>query len=357
MSWPTLYKMDSSGKIREWSVSTDGNTYSVSHGLVDGAKQTSLVTCEPKNVGRSNETTGEQQAISEAQGLWNKQRDRKGYTEEIPTDRPNMPMLAQKYHESKHKIKFPAVCSPKIDGFRMVLTVEDGQITTLSRSNTEFTGIEHITNEYAGFGNVVLDGELYTHTLSFEDFSSTVRGGDPNDPRMKEVFFYAFDIINDDIYHDRVLQLQKLITLKGLKHTTIVPWVVVTSHEEIEELHREYVDIHEEEGTMVRNLNSLYQINKRSYDLQKYKDHIDEEFEVIGWKRGKGKFENVPTFLLLAEGGEFSATPEGDQSIREFYLENADSYIGKKATVRFFEYTSKNIPRFPVLVRFREDGL
>ena len=94
MSFPTLHKIDSKGRVRTWSISTDGATYSVSHGLLDGAQQTTLVISEPKNVGRANQTSGTQQAISEAQGLWNKQKDRKGYTEEIPTEAPNLPMMA-----------------------------------------------------------------------------------------------------------------------------------------------------------------------------------------------------------------------------------------------------------------------
>ena len=104
MSLPTLYKMDSSKKIRVWSITTEGDTYSVSHGALGGAQQSTLVTCEGKNIGRSNETTGESQAISEAQGLWNKQKDRKGYTVEIPTTQPNLPMLAHKYKDHKHKL-------------------------------------------------------------------------------------------------------------------------------------------------------------------------------------------------------------------------------------------------------------
>ena len=71
---------------------------------------------------------------------------------------------------------------------------------------------------------------------------------------------------------------------------------------------------------------------------------------------GKGKFENVPIFLLHCVGGDFEAVPKGDQGLREEYLKNAESYIGSVATVRFFEYTADGIPRFPVLVAFRPDG-
>jgi DNA ligase-1 len=354
MSLPTLHKLDSKGKVRVWSVSTEGGTYSVSHGLLNGALQETLVTCEPKNVGRSNETTGESQAISEAQGLWNKQKDRKGYTVEIPTEAPNLPMLAHKYKDHMKKVKWPCIAVQKIDGLRLILTIKDGKVTTTSRTGTTFTGLDHITNEYATFDDVVLDGELYSRTLTFEQISSVVRKGDSSDPRMGSIFFYAFDIINEDTYHQRVIYLDTLVS--GLTHTEVVPWYLVNSHEEIETRHKQFLS-EGWEGTMIRNIGSLYQKNKRSYDLLKFKEFTDNEFEVIGYKAGKGKFENVPIFLLRCDGGEFEAVPKGDQSLREDYLRNAESYIGTLATVRFFEYTADGIPRFPVLIDFRPDGI
>lgn len=354
MSLPSLYKIDSKGKVRIWSVATEGSTYSVSHGLMGGAQQTTLVACEPKNVGRSNETTGEQQAISESQGLWNKQKDRKGYTEQVPTTQPNLPMLAHKYNDHKHKVKWPCIAVQKIDGLRLILTIKDGEVTTTSRTGTTFTGLDHITKEYVGFDDVVIDGELYSRTLTFEQISSVVRKGDPSDPRMGSIFFYAFDIINEDTYHQRVIYLDTLVS--GLAYTEVVPWYLVNSHEEVETKHKQFL-AEGWEGTMVRNIDSLYQKNKRSYDLLKHKSFLDSEFEVIGYKAGKGKFENVPIFLLRCDGGEFEAVPKGDQALREDYLRNAESYIGSLATVRFFEYTADGIPRFPVLIDFRPDGI
>ena len=354
MSLPTLYKMGSKSEIRVWSITTEGSTYSVSHGALGGAQQETLVTCKGKNIGRANETTGEQQAISEAQGLWNKQKDRKGYTVEIPTTQPNLPMLAHKYKDHKHKVKMPSIVSGKIDGLRLILSVQDGKVTTTSRTGTTFTGLDHITREYATFDDIVLDGELYSRTLTFEQISSVVRKGDASDPRMGDIFFYAFDIINGDTYHHRVICLDTLVS--GLAHTEIVPWFLVRSHEEIDNKHKQFLS-EGLEGTMVRNIDSLYQKNKRSYDLLKCKEFLDSEFEVIGYKAGKGKFENVPIFLLRCDSGEFEAVPKGDQSLREDYLRNAESYIGTLATIRFFEYTADGIPRFPVLVDFRSDGI
>jgi DNA ligase-1 len=165
---------------------------------------------------------------------------------------------------------------------------------------------------------------------------------------MSKVYFYAFDIINNNTYHQRVIELDSLLI--GLNNSRIVPWKIIKSEAELFSTHKKYVN-DGYEGTMIRNLSSLYQANKRSYDLLKLKDFLDEEFEIIGWKTGKGKFSNIPTFLLVTrEKKTFEAVPKGTEEERGIYLAEANNYIGKFATIRFFEYTADGIPRFPVLI-------
>ena len=59
----TLYKIDTQGRLREWTMNVDGNKFYAIKGLVDGKKtQDKPTTCVAKNVGRSNETTPNAQA-------------------------------------------------------------------------------------------------------------------------------------------------------------------------------------------------------------------------------------------------------------------------------------------------------
>lgn len=236
---------------------------------------------------------------------------------------------------------------------RVIIAIKNGVVKCTSRTGKEFVGLEHITGELLTLGqNIVLDGELYSNNHSFEEIVSIVRKNKSTDPRMQDIFFYAFDIINGDIYHQRVVSLDTLVL--GLKHTKIVPWFIVTSPEALQNKHKAFVAAGEE-GTMVRNMESLYQSNKRSYDLLKLKEWLDDEFEIVGWIRGKGKFENIPTFSLLTkEGKVFEAVPKGTAAERLVYLGAAPDLIGKMATVKFFEYTEDKIPRFPVLLGVRD---
>lgn len=353
-----LYKKDSNGRIRSWEISVgmvDGKPYySVRHGQ-DGGKlqETNVVVSEGKNIGRSNETSAVEQCLAEAESLWEKQKGRKGYTEDIPTEVPNLPMLAHKYSEYSHKINWPAICSVKVDGARAIVSIKDNKVVCTSRTGKFYLGLEHITDELLTLGkDVVLDGELYSDTLSFEETMSVVRKSKSTDPRMKEIYFYAFDIINGETYHQRVISLDTLVS--GLKYTKIVPWFIVKSPEALQKKHEEFVAAGEE-GTMVRNIDSLYQPNKRSYDLLKKKDFLDSEFKIVGWTVGKGKFANIPTFKLVTDDKKtFEAVPKGNEEARNKYLKNADSYVGANATIRFFEYTADGVPRFPVLVGIRD---
>ncbi len=64
-----LFKTNKNGSIQQWSISTFENTYTVTFGKVDGAMQTVTTTCEAKNIGKSNESTPQQQAELEAAAL------------------------------------------------------------------------------------------------------------------------------------------------------------------------------------------------------------------------------------------------------------------------------------------------
>lgn len=134
----TLYKKDSKGKIREWSIYTGEENgipfYSVKHGEKDGALQeTKVHVPNGKNVGKKNETTARQQCALEANSLYERQIERKGYTLEIPTEVPYRPMLAHVYNDFKHKLEWPAAVSPKLDGClagdSLVKTKEYGYVT------------------------------------------------------------------------------------------------------------------------------------------------------------------------------------------------------------------------------------
>ena len=72
---PTLYKKDTTGKIRQWTVIAEENKFWSQQGVIDGKIVINKPTVtSPKNVGRSNETTAEEQAVAEAKAKWEKKK-------------------------------------------------------------------------------------------------------------------------------------------------------------------------------------------------------------------------------------------------------------------------------------------
>ena len=48
----------------------------------------------------------------------------------------------------------------------------------------------------------------------------------------------------------------------------------------------------------------------------------------------------------MEDGRQFNVTPVGDRPSRVEMFQNADDYIGKMLTVKFFELSDDGVPRF-----------
>ena len=68
MKLDTLYKKTTIGKTQTWTIEIVDDKYRTISGQSDGKKITNKWTiCQPKNVGKKNATTGETQAIKQAE--------------------------------------------------------------------------------------------------------------------------------------------------------------------------------------------------------------------------------------------------------------------------------------------------
>ena len=103
------------------------------------------------------------------------------------------------------------------------------------------------------------------------------------------------------------------------------------------------------EGAMVKNTEGFYKRGYRSSDIQKCKPFTDEEFTIIGYKEGKGKYKGCVIWQCTTDNGDsFYVDPMGSNAMNAQYLEDAHKYIGKPLTVKFQGKTKRGIPRFPV---------
>lgn len=358
----TIYKRDSKNRIRVWSIcvgeDTKGHYYEVTHGQQDGKLQTSRVYINSgKNIGKSNETTPQEQCRLEALALYKAQTERDGYSVKVPDTPPLKPMLAKSYKDNHDKVEFPCMVQPKLDGVCCLAHITKNGVRLISRQLKEFIGLDHISNELKKINKdepIILHGELFSKSLSFQTITSLTRKTKNLTDESSKIEFWVYDMVSNKPYSQRFIDFSNLI--EGLQSVIPTPTFSARSEKDIVNYHNKFVGLNYE-GTMIRNINYPYDINKRSDNLLKYKDFIDQEYKIIGYKSGVGKFENVPTFeMVTSESKRFEAVPIGTQEQRLEYLKNAKNYLGTYATVRFFEYTEDKIPRFPVIVELdRQD--
>lgn len=360
--FPTLYEQSSTGKTKHWSieVSQTGEseaTILVKYGAGDSKVRLSKkVITKGKNIGRSNETTPYDQAVSEAESTWNKKKD-KGYVENVSQlqDEVLLPMLAHTFQKRGHDIVYPCYAQPKLDGVRcLAKKINDSTIKYYSRMGKEFTTLEHLTSQLLRIMRVdqVLDGEIYSHDHTFQEMIRLVKKERPDTSSLK---YHVFDVVDiENTFEYRFMDKLEEIFDHDAPDIEIVPTESVASEDKIKELHEEYVS-EGYEGLILRNSDGMYKLNGRSKDLQKYKEFQDEEFEIVGGQPSTGTEEGCVIFTVKNKKGQtFAVRPRGSFELRKQWMDSLDSLIGKQLTVRYQEYSDDGIPRFPVGISIRD---
>ena len=269
------------------------------------------------------------------------------------------PMLAYKVDKKPVDWSEKVFIQPKLDGVRCIFT-KDG---AYSRTGKEFKNLAHIKYDLTDFfrknPNTVLDGELYNHALKddFEKIISLVRKQKPteNDRRNAQhlVQYHVYDTIAEGPdYESRFNWLRTNLPIAATM--TLIKNTVVESQNEAKMLHNVHL-AQGYEGSMLR-LNKPYE-QKRSYNLQKFKDFSDTEATITGYEAGKGKFTGlIGKFLMVDDDGNEFGCPIGkgyNYSDRRYILENIHDYIGKVATFTYFERTKAGSYRHPLYKTLR----
>ena len=401
-SFPELQGEATTGKTKSWSIRVlergDTGVIKTTHGYVDGKMQVNeKIISVGKNIGKKNETTPLQQAVSEAKASWIKKKesgysplgvttttpsasvsditkgvaavnldaknesgdeakddeDDSGRGKGIDRDVPS-PMLAHDFLKRGKSIKFPCYTQRKYDGTRCVAISGKG---LFSRNKKRYPHLDHIVAEINKLpSTIILDGELYSDTLTFQEIvgivkRETLKEGD--EKKQLQIKLHVYDIINEAPYELRYTNLQILFNKYKFQHLVLVKSDICESEEAIKELHARYVQ-EGYEGLMLRNKTGLYK-NSRAVDLQKYKEFFDGEFKIVAFKEGEGLEAGCVIWVCEAENGQqFACRPRGTREARVELYSDGDKYVGKKLTVRYQEMTDSNVPRFPVGIAIRD---
>lgn len=351
MKLPTLYARASGGKIKVWMIGTEGADIVTHHGYFDGEMTESRKTAKPKNVGRANETTAEEQAKLEAAAKWKKQREQKGYVEDrAQIDAiPLRPMLAHVYEKRKSALVLPAFVQPKLDGIRCLAQRTDSGVSMVSRNGKPINTLPHI-EEFLGdilSPGDVLDGELFTRDLTLQQIGSGVKKASALSERVE---YWVYDAVRDEVFKHRFEFIEGLF-LAGPCVQVRTEWAHT---ERVIMQHHEAHIAEGYEGTIVRNAEAPYRRGHRSADLLKLKDFEDAEFEIIGGKEGEGKDSGTVIFRCKCEAGEFDVRPRGTHEQRTRWFRDLEALIGRQLTVRYQRLTDEGKPFHPVGVALRD---
>lgn len=357
---PVLYSTSSNGKIKQWGVLVYFKQglakIVINHGYKDGKLIENIrEIAKGKNAGRANETTPFSQAVSEAKSKWNKKID-EGYTENLKDFTGEkkaglviLPMLALSYEKRAHDILFPCFVQPKLDGIRSLYYKQ----SMWSRKGKEFLFLDHIKNEIFEKvpKDVILDGEIYSDSLSFQELTGLVRKKKLNKDdldKMAKIKWVVYDYISNEDYAVRLQFMKKLFSSKKFENIELLKTELCNKKEDIQKFLSKY-EKEGYEGLIIRNKKGAYKTNYRSKDLQKYKSFIDDEFKIVDFTQGEGNEKGLVIWVCETKSGQrFSVRPQGTHEERAKLFKEAKKYIGEMLTVRYQELTTDGNIRFGV---------
>lgn len=360
-----LYKVDSKGKVRTFQIERSDDSYWMITGTLDGKKtQSKPTTAKPKNVGRANATTGEEQAILEVESRYTKKRN-EGYfdTEEEAKANPEGKffgvMLATEIDKVKDADKqLPLILDPKLDGMRFAVGKD-----ALSRKGKPVPTAAHIVAALEEFRknypNITLDGELYNHEYKhdFNALMSLARKVKPTKDELAEaeakLEYHLYDFYDENqpdlTAASRKVMLDQLVKEIGCSFITAVEWEVVVTQEQFDKVVAKHLQ-EGYEGSIARTPESVY-VNKRAKHLMKIKQFKTEEFTIMAIEAGKGNKSDIAGRVIVdVNGVAVGCGIRGNWDHCAWLLKNADILEGKLATVRHFGATPDGSLRFPVCI-------
>ena len=359
----TLYHQGKTGAIVQWDIWTEGADICTEYGQIGGKMQTARKTATPKNVGRANATTADEQAIIEATAMHKKRLDGKySLTIEDAKKEVFLPMLAASFDKRKDKVTYPVDVQPKLDGVRCLAYWDGDSVKLMSRGGKQWNCCQHIIDELETVlpKDWVLDGELYIHGSTFQEITKLVK---KLRPESVNVEFHVYDVpragyeqteLGGSTWDNRKMSLLLIDEfVENCKSVVAVESHYATGEYDVYKLQSQFLE-DGYEGAIVREFDGEYKFGYRSNKLLKVKNFMDEEYKIVGFTTGVGRFDGCIVWMCETEDGhEFKVVPQGTMEERKATYDTADKHIGELLKVKYFELTDDGIPRFPVGIGIR----
>ena len=284
--------------------------------------------------------------------------------------------------ETFHKISFPCLASPKLDGIRVL--IRNTQAVTRSLKPVRNRQVQRILGIIELEG---LDGEIIvgppTDPLAFRRTTSGVMAEDGE----SDFIYYVFDDFSLQPgqyeyqgfmhrYHDLIDRVAAL----NHPRVQLVEHVVIDNIQEMLALEEKYLK-QGYEGIMLRSMDGTYKYGRSTLNqgiLLKYKRFVDAEGTIIGFvermknnnvqtrdnlgaaKRSSHKENMIPegtlgAFEVKSElfTDEFTVGSGLNDEERQEIWDNQEMYLGRTLKFRYFDYGGYDQPRFPIYIGIR----
>lgn len=312
------------------------------------------------------------------------------------------PMLAPNDKVNLDDIKYPILASYKLDGIRCLFI--KGEM--LSRSlkpiqNKQLKEKMKPLADYSREHNLILDGEIYSPNITFQEITTFVMTHDFEDPvtikRYKKILtipddvkFYAFDCVKEDnfnqpfaerlLYH--VTSNKNDLQYKFDEIINVVRQDYLYSTKEVNDYFEEALK-NGYEGLILKDPNGRYKYGRGTIKeglIYKVKPFVTFDAEILHvvqatevdpnaekkvnelgrsvTSKKKGDrllIDKASAFEVEYEGKRLKVTLAMTDEEKEAVWANRSTYIGKIIEYKGMLVGSKDVPRHPVMIRFRED--
>lgn len=263
---------------------------------------------------------------------------------------------------------------PKLDGIRARCWRKEGKVIIYSKEFHPFSWFESIREDLNILFNylpsgVGLDGELYSHEMTFQKLTSVVKTQKTKHPLNDVVQYYIFDLILLQTDLETRTDILKKAYLKATQEQSL-PHLVLLDHAIIHDknLIKEYLDAYIYYGyegivmrkvlgtaTKKREIEETWYKPGKNNNLLKLKTFKDEEGTVVDILEGEGRETGLAIIRIKDKRGNvFDVRPRGSFEKRKKWFQEKSNYIGARYTFRYQDLSDTGVPRFPVGIAFRD---
>ena len=262
-------------------------------------------------------------------------------------------MLAAPFKDKK--LKPYVIIEPKYDGLRLLVYINNTDVSFFSRGGKEFYNFDFLKQELlkvlgTNHTNLILDGELTSAT-----FNEIVSKAHTKDTQVSDAVFNIFDIPSYDTdQKNRKLKLNELFKLYNSESIRIVPYIFISS-KHIQDHYKLFLS-EGYEGAIVKDPSASY-VNKRDTAWMKLKEINEMEVKIVSLFEGTGKnigmMGGMNTISLDNKLTVSIGTGFSDEQRQEFW-NCKDKLIGRIIEIKYQNETVRDSVRHPRFIKFRD---